>query len=98
VLEALMVERAVVRMVVGSSSPGRQVGGGGGCGGCSRCRCVVMVVVGGIGAEATRSCQFPNRKNPVVLVLRNTCNIIFQLNIFVLGLCFCFYLLGLRFD
>jgi hypothetical protein len=79
VLEALMVERAVVRMVIGSSSPGRQVGGGCGSGGRSRCRCVVMVVVGGIGAEATRSCQFfpTAKKNPVGLVNgENTCNII----------------------
>lgn len=67
-LEALVVKRSVVRMVVSSSGPGRQVGGGGGCGRCCRCRCMVMVVVSRIGAEATRSCQFVSTtKNPVFL-------------------------------
>lgn len=57
VLETLVVERPVVRMVIGSPSPGRQVGGGSGGSSRSRCRCVVMVMVGGIGAETTRSCR-----------------------------------------
>ena len=63
-LEALVMEGAVVRMVVSSPSPRRQVGGSGCSGGGCRGRRVVMVMVGRIGAETTRSCRFCISNHP----------------------------------